>query len=64
MRLAALTRLDRNAGRLKAIVSILAKYGLADWLSGLDYDWLQQWLVSSDGKKLGHLSREAPSASP
>ncbi|HLN26126.1 MAG TPA: AarF/ABC1/UbiB kinase family protein [Gemmataceae bacterium] len=59
MRLAALTRLDRNAGRLKAIVSILAKYGLADWLSGLDYDWLQQWLVSSDGKKLGHLSREA-----
>jgi len=59
MRLAALTRLDRNAGRLKGIVSILAKYGLADWLSGLDYDWLQQWLVSADGKKLAHLSREA-----
>jgi ubiquinone biosynthesis protein len=40
-------------------VSILSRYGLADWLAGLNYDWLQGRLVSCDGERLGKLTHEA-----
>jgi ubiquinone biosynthesis protein len=59
MKLAMLTRFDRHAHRLREIVTTLAKYGIADWLAGLDYDWLKNWLVSADGQKLGTLTTEA-----
>jgi ubiquinone biosynthesis protein len=58
MQLSTLTHLKRNARRLAEIVSILSKYGLADWLSGLDYEWLQGRLVSFDGERLGKVSHE------
>ena len=32
---------------------------LADWLSGLNYEWLQGRLVSFDGERLGKLTQEA-----
>jgi ubiquinone biosynthesis protein len=59
MRLSVLTRVERNARRLTEIVSILSRYGLADWLAGLNYDWLQGRLVSCDGERLGKLTHEA-----
>ncbi len=59
MRLAALTRVDRNARRLTEILTVLGRYGLADWLGGLNYEWLQGRLVSKDGERLGKLTREA-----
>lgn len=59
MRLNWLIRLDRNASRLREIVTTLAKYGIADWLANLDYDFLQNWLTSADGQKLGPLTTGA-----
>src|SRR5271163_2871500 len=52
-------RFERNAKRFGAIVRILGRYGLADWLSGLNYEWLQGRLVSFDGERLGKLTQEA-----
>ncbi|MFK5923061.1 MAG: AarF/ABC1/UbiB kinase family protein [Verrucomicrobiota bacterium] len=44
MKLSTLVRMDRSAKRVAEIVGVLGKYGLADWLSHLDYDWLQRYL--------------------
>src|SRR5271170_7260997 len=52
-------RFDRNAKRVGEILTILGRYGLADWLSGLNYEWLQGRLVSFDGERLGKLTQEA-----
>ena len=52
-------RVERNARRLTEILAILSKYGLADWLGGLNYEWLQGRLVSFEGQRLGKLTREA-----
>jgi ubiquinone biosynthesis protein len=52
-------RFDRNAKRVGEILAILGRYGLADWLSGLKYEWLQGRLVSFDGERLGKLTQEA-----
>ena len=52
-------RFDRNAKRVGEILAILGRYGLADWLSGLNYEWLQGRLVSFDGERLGKLTQEA-----
>src|SRR5947208_6958008 len=53
------TRFDRNAKRVGEILAILGRYGLADWLSGLHYEWIQGRLVSFDGERLGALTQEA-----
>jgi ubiquinone biosynthesis protein len=53
------SRLDRNAKRVGEILAILGRYGLADWLSGLDYEWVQGRFVSFDGERLGKLTQEA-----
>ncbi len=54
-----LFRLQQNAQRANEVVRVLARYGLADWLGGLNYRWLQAHLVSSGGEALGELTREA-----
>jgi ubiquinone biosynthesis protein len=59
MKLPLLTRFDRNAHRLREIVTILAKYGLADWMAALKLKFLKNWLRSADGQKLGGLTTEA-----
>ena len=56
MKLAALARVDRNAHRLKEILSILRKYGLADWLRGLSYRWIQERMLTANGQRIGDLS--------
>jgi ubiquinone biosynthesis protein len=53
------SRFDRNAKRVGEILAILGRYGLADWLSGLNYDWIHGRLVSFDGERLGKLTQEA-----
>jgi ubiquinone biosynthesis protein len=58
MQLTGLTQLKRNARRLAEIVSILSKYGLADWLGKLNLEWLQARLVSFEGERLGKLTQE------
>ena len=59
MHFSSLFRVERNARRLTEILAILSKYGLADWLGGLNYEWLQGRLVSFEGERLGKLTREA-----
>lgn len=49
MKLRTLTRIDKSARRLGEIVATLTKYGLADWLSGADRDWLKGFLKSGEG---------------
>jgi ubiquinone biosynthesis protein len=59
MRLSAIPRFERNARRLAEILGVLSKYGLADWLSNVDSDWIQGRFVSFDGERLGAVSHEA-----
>ncbi len=59
MRLSVLTRVEKSARRVTEILSVLSRYGLADWLAGLNYEWLQGRLVSANGMKLGKLTHEA-----
>ena len=53
------SQINRNTKRVGEILAILGRYGLADWLSGLNYEWLQGRLVSFDGERLGKLTQEA-----
>src|SRR5437773_435660 len=53
------SQINRNTKRFGEILAILGRYGLADWLGGLNYDWLQGRLVSFDGERLGKLTQEA-----
>ncbi len=57
MKLSMLVKMDSSARRLKEILAIFGKYGLADWMQGIQYDWLQQWLTSPDGRKISELSQ-------
>ena len=59
MRLSAIPRFERNARRLAEILGVLSKYGLADWLSNVDSEWIQGRFVSFDGERLGSVSHEA-----
>lgn len=56
MKLRTLARIDRSARRLAEILGILAKYGLADWLAGVDYDWLRSLLKNADGETIPDLT--------
>lgn len=56
MKLSTLVRLDSNAKRIAEIVGVLAKYGLADWLSHLDYDWLQRYLEGGKFEEMRELT--------
>lgn len=59
LKLSNLMRLDQNAKRVAEIIGVLAKYGLADWLSHLDYDWLQRYL---EGGKIEEIRDQTTAA--
>ncbi len=59
MHLPFLPRIDRNVRRMAEILTILGKYGLADSLSGLHLEWLQEKIAGLDYARLGTLTREA-----
>ncbi|MEC5127678.1 AarF/ABC1/UbiB kinase family protein [Verrucomicrobiales bacterium BCK34] len=56
MRLRTLVRIDKSARRLAEIIGTLAKYGLDDWLSGVDYDWLRGLLKNAEGESIPNLT--------
>ncbi|MCB1231262.1 MAG: AarF/ABC1/UbiB kinase family protein [Verrucomicrobiae bacterium] len=58
MKLRTLVRIDKSARRLAEILKTLAKYGLADWLAGADYDWFRDFLKSAEGDRIQDLSTE------
>jgi ubiquinone biosynthesis protein len=58
MRFNALTRLENNAQRVGEITGVLAKYGLADWVKGWNYSWIQDRIQSFDGQHIPDLKLE------
>lgn len=58
MKLSTLPQFARNANRLREIVTILSKYGLADWVSRLDFDLAKGLFKAKDGQGLADLSHE------
>ncbi|SPE60353.1 Ubiquinone biosynthesis protein AarF [Verrucomicrobia bacterium] len=58
MKIAALTRLERNAHRVSEIIGVLAKYGLADLFKGWHYAWIQDRIQSFDGHHIPDLKFE------
>src|SRR5208283_1670464 len=58
MKFQAIARLERNVRRAGEIVGVLAKYGLADWVKGLDYAWIQDRIKSVDGQRISDLKIE------
>ena len=58
MKFNALTRLERNVHRAGEIIGVLAKYGLADWVKGLNFSWIQNRIQSMDGQHIPDLKIE------
>jgi ubiquinone biosynthesis protein len=58
MKINALTRLERDVRRTGEIIGVLAKYGLADWVKGLNFSWVQDRIRSVDGKPIPDLKIE------
>jgi ubiquinone biosynthesis protein len=58
MKFPALTRLERNVHRAGEIIGVLAKYGLADWVKGLNFSWIQDRIQSTDGQHIPDLKTE------
>ena len=56
MNLSSLPQFSRNTKRFTEIVSILGKYGLANWISEGDPDFLKGLFKSSDGINLAELT--------
>jgi ubiquinone biosynthesis protein len=52
----ALARIERNARRAGEILGVLAKYGLADWVKGWHYAWIQERIQSYDGQRIPDLN--------
>lgn len=51
----AIGRLERNTRRVAEVCGVAAKYGLADWLKGIHYARLQEWLQTGDGQAISSL---------
>lgn len=59
MKLTSIPQLARNVNRLREIITVLSKYGLADWLSRLESERIKDLFKGKDGKALSELSHEA-----
>ncbi|MEM7454149.1 MAG: AarF/UbiB family protein [Planctomycetota bacterium] len=55
----SIPQLYRNVRRWTEIVSVLSKYGLADWLSRFNIDFIKDRLKAPDGEKLSRLTQAA-----
>jgi ubiquinone biosynthesis protein len=53
----AIERLERNARRVQEIVTVLVKYGLADWLRKVPGSRMDRWLRNAEGQTIPELSR-------
>jgi ubiquinone biosynthesis protein len=58
MLLDSLIRMQENATRLREILAVLGKYGLADWLARARIRWLRKYLVTPQGQQLDQLRTE------
>lgn len=58
MKITSIPHFARNANRLREILTILSKYGLADWLSKIELDAVKGFFKGRDGKLLTEQSHE------
>src|SRR3954463_11835476 len=58
MKISTIPYVYRNVNRWGEILTILSKYGLADWVSRFDMALVKGFLKNRDGEKLAHLNRE------
>ena len=58
MKITTIPHLYRNVNRWREILTILSKYGLADWTSRFDIPIVTGMLKTREGATLAHLSRE------
>jgi ubiquinone biosynthesis protein len=58
MKITTLPHLYRNVNRWGEILTILSKYGLADWLSSFDLQFAKGWFKNREGETLTTQSRE------
>lgn len=56
MDIGTVPQLARNSVRFREVVSILAKYGLANWLGSARADWVQQIFSNAQGEAIGELT--------
>jgi len=59
MKISTIPQIYRNVNRLTEILSVLSKYGLADWLSGIQLDFAKDIFRDRDGEALARHTREA-----
>jgi ubiquinone biosynthesis protein len=59
MKISSIPQIYRNVNRLTEILSVLSKYGLADWISGLQLDFAKDFFKARDGEALARHTREA-----
>lgn len=58
MKITSIPQIYRNVGRWTEVISVLSKYGLADWLAQLDLEFAKNIFKNRDGEALARLSRE------
>ena len=58
MKISTIPHVYRNVNRWGEILTILSKYGLADWISRFDLTIVKRFLKNREGETLAHLSRE------
>ena len=59
MRISSLPQIFRNVNRGREIVSVLSRYGLADWLSRTNVEFAKGLLKNRNGEALARHTREA-----
>ncbi len=59
MNIRSLPKLSHRVHRLSEIVNVLAKYGLAEWLSHTEFDRPKKLFTGKDGEVLAELSHAA-----
>jgi ubiquinone biosynthesis protein len=58
VKITSIPHIYRNVNRWGEILTILSKYGLADWISRFDVAIVRRFLKDRDGQALPHVSRE------
>lgn len=58
MKISSIPQLYRNLRRWQEIIAVLRRYGLADWLSQLKFDFIRDWIKDEQGVPLASYSRE------
>ena len=58
MKISSIPQLYRNVRRWQEILAVLRRYGLADWLSQLKFDFIRDWIKDDQGVPLASYSRE------